>query len=144
VPFQNDVASAYRGLDVVVHASERPEPFGRTIVEAMACGRAVVVARAGGAEELFEDGRSGLGFRPGDAADLARALLTLARDEALRADLARAGRENAVARFGRDRLAAEAFAAYEALVGTQRIAPFRTVDPEGAAIYGTRRNAEDG
>lgn len=143
VPFQNDVASAYQGLDVVVHASERPEPFGRTIVEAMACGRAVVVARAGGAEELFTEGRNGVGFRPGDAADLARVLLELVRDEALRAELARAGRENAVARFGRDRLAPEAFAAYEELVGTRRVAPFRTVDSEGPAIYGTRRDARD-
>jgi hypothetical protein len=34
----------YRALDVVVHASTQPEPFGLTIVEAMACGRAVVAS----------------------------------------------------------------------------------------------------
>ena len=45
---QADPEAVYRALDVVVHASTRPEPFGRVIVEAMACGRAVVVLRGGG------------------------------------------------------------------------------------------------
>ncbi len=52
VPFQNDPAGAYRALDVVVHASTRPEPFGRTIAEAMVCAKPVVAAREGGAAEL--------------------------------------------------------------------------------------------
>ncbi len=37
-----DMPAAYRALDIVVHASTRPEPFGLVIVEAMACGRALV------------------------------------------------------------------------------------------------------
>ncbi len=116
VPFQNDVARVYRGLDIVVHASERPEPFGRTIVEAMASGRAVVVARAGGAVELFSEGRSGLGFEPGDVRDLTRALRTLTRDAELRRALAAEGRADAEARFGRARLAPEIFTAYRELL----------------------------
>ena len=56
-----DPAAALRALDVVVHASTRPEPFGRVIVEGMACGRAVVAVRDGGAAELFEDGLTALG-----------------------------------------------------------------------------------
>ena len=40
---------AIRALDVVVHASTSPEPFGLVIAEAMACGRAVIVSDAGGA-----------------------------------------------------------------------------------------------
>ena len=53
IPFQTDPADVYRMLDVAVHASIRPEPFGLTIVEAMGCGKPVVVAAAGGAAELF-------------------------------------------------------------------------------------------
>src|SRR5262249_31069956 len=52
VPFQAATPPVYRALDVVVHASTRPEPFGLSIVEAMACGRAVIVAAGGGAAEL--------------------------------------------------------------------------------------------
>jgi glycosyltransferase involved in cell wall biosynthesis len=42
----------YRSLDIVVHASTKPEPFGRTIAEAMACGRAVLLSRESGVAEL--------------------------------------------------------------------------------------------
>ena len=67
VPFQTDPADVYRMLDVAVHASTRPEPFGLTIAEAMGCGKPVVVAAAGGAAELFTPGHDGLGHTPGDA-----------------------------------------------------------------------------
>jgi glycosyltransferase involved in cell wall biosynthesis len=117
VPFQSDAARVYRGLDVVVHASDRPEPFGRTIVEGMASGRPVVVARAGGAAELFTEGRSGLGHEPGDARDLARAVLALSSDPTLRARLGENARSEAEARFDRRRLGAEFHAAYGELLG---------------------------
>jgi glycosyltransferase involved in cell wall biosynthesis len=117
VPFQHEPAAAYRGLDVVVHPSERPEPFGRTIVEAMACERAVVAARAGGASELFVEGASALGHTPGDASDLSAAILRLARDEALRARLGHTAREEAAARFDRKRLGPELRAVYGDLLG---------------------------
>jgi glycosyltransferase involved in cell wall biosynthesis len=116
VSFQNDVARVYRGLDVLVHGSERREPFGRTIVEAMASGRAVVVARAGGALELFTEGRTGIGFEPGSVADLTRALRLLVIDEDLRRTLAEEGRRAAELRFGRSRLASEIVGAYRALL----------------------------
>lgn len=117
VPFQRQAAPIYRGLDIVVHPSERPEPFGRTIVEAMATGRPVVVSRAGGAQELFVEGQSALGHRPGDAEDLARALLELLRDETLRTRLGTAARAEAEARFDRRRLGREVTAAYGELLG---------------------------
>ena len=104
---QPEPSDVYRALDVVVHASTRPEPFGRVIVEAMACGRAVVVARTGGASELFEDGVSALGCPPGDPAALAAAIGRLVSDAGLREALGAGGRREAVARFDRSRLAGE-------------------------------------
>src|SRR4051812_6736193 len=71
VPFQARVEAVYRALDVVVHASTRPEPFGLTIAEAMACGRPLVAARAGGAAELFEDEVEALGLPEVSAGALA-------------------------------------------------------------------------
>jgi glycosyltransferase involved in cell wall biosynthesis len=111
VPFQDDIARVYRALDVVVHASTEPEPFGRTIVEAMACERAVVVSRAGGALELFRDGENALGFEPGSGPQLAE---TMARalDPALRARIGSAARAHAVANFGNSRLGAELVEVY--------------------------------
>jgi len=101
----DDPATALRTLDVVVHASIRPEPFGRVIVEAMACGRAVVAVRDGGAAELFENGLNALGCPPRDPEALARVLTHLIDDPVLRCQLGAAGRAAALARFDRNRLA---------------------------------------
>ena len=103
----DDVPAALRALDIVVHASTNPEPFGMVIAEAMAAGRAVVAVRAGGARELFEDGVEGLGHEMGDADDLARQLRRLVEDTALRESLGRTARATAVRRFSAGRMAAE-------------------------------------
>jgi glycosyltransferase involved in cell wall biosynthesis len=115
VPFQREVAPVYRSLDVVVHASTQPEPFGLSVVEAMACGRAVVASDAGGVREIVEPGRTGLLHLPGDPADLAARLRELACDEVLRARLGAAAAAAVPERFGRHRFGAELAAVYARL-----------------------------
>ena len=107
-----DSAAALRALDVVVHASTEPEPFGMVIAEAMACGRAVVVSMAGGAAELIRERIDGLGHAPGDAAQLARCLEELVRDGGHRGRIGRAARESAEQRFDHTRLAGQLAAVY--------------------------------
>jgi glycosyltransferase involved in cell wall biosynthesis len=111
--FLDQPAAAVRSLDIVVHASTQPEPFGLVIAEGMACGRAVIISEAGGARELFEPEINALGHPPGDVARLAERINQLATDENLRARLGAAGRANAVQRFNRDRLATELTGVYE-------------------------------
>jgi glycosyltransferase involved in cell wall biosynthesis len=115
VPFRQDPASVFQSLDIVVHASTRPEPFGLTIAEGMACGRAVVVAAAGGARELFRHGEDALGFPPRDAPALAAAIRTLILDPELRHRLGHGARETAVLRFNNDHLGPEIAEAYASL-----------------------------
>jgi glycosyltransferase involved in cell wall biosynthesis len=100
-------AEAMRSLDVVVHASTKPEPFGLVIPEAMACRRAVIASRAGGASQIFHDGVNALGHTPGDPANLSALILRLARDETLREQLGQAGRATAEQHFDRLRLGDE-------------------------------------
>ncbi len=114
VPFRPDPADVYRMLDVAVHASTRPEPFGLTIAEAMGCGKPVVVAAAGGAAELFTPGHDGLGHVPGDATGLAGAIARLAADPGLRAQLGANARRTAVERFSQERFGREIAALYAA------------------------------
>jgi glycosyltransferase involved in cell wall biosynthesis len=95
-------AAAMRALDIVVHASTEPEPFGLVIAEALACGRAVIVSAAGGAAELVDDGTNAVTVVPGDTAALARAIDRLAGDPVARARLGAAGRASAVRRFDPD------------------------------------------
>jgi glycosyltransferase involved in cell wall biosynthesis len=112
INFQEDVASVYRALDVCVHASTQPEPFGLTIVEAMACGRAVIVSREGGAAEIFTDGENALGFQPRDSASLGAAIVSLASDTDGRARLGERARQTVLERFSRERLSREILAIY--------------------------------
>jgi glycosyltransferase involved in cell wall biosynthesis len=104
VGFQQDTAPVYRALDVVVHASTSPEPFGLVIAEAMMCGRAVVVSAAGGAIEVAgEDGA--LSHAPGDVAGLAQRLEQLVSSADLRSQLGARARTGAADRFSRDHFA---------------------------------------
>jgi glycosyltransferase involved in cell wall biosynthesis len=112
VPFQRQIQDVYRALDIVVHASSRPEPFGRTIAEGMASGKAVVVTRDGGASELFVDGVDAIGVPSRDPAALADALRALIADGHRRAALGHAARATAVRCYSRARLAGEVFGAY--------------------------------
>ncbi len=112
VGFRPDPADVYRALDVVVHASTRPEPFGLTIAEAMACGRAVVVARAGGAVELFTHDEDAVGVEPGWPEVLARVLRDLLADGPRRWRLGDNARRTALCRFSPERLGPQVLAAY--------------------------------
>ena len=99
VPFLDDPVPLYRSLDVVVHASTQPEPFGLTIAEAMACGRAVIVSKSGGAAELFVDGKDAIGVTPGDEESLARAITELVHNDDRRERLGEQARAAAEQRF---------------------------------------------
>jgi glycosyltransferase involved in cell wall biosynthesis len=110
-------ANAMRALDVVVHASTRPEPFGLVIAEAMACGRAVVISAAGGAAELVVAGNDALTHTPGDVASLSQCILRLATNSDLRRQLGINARASACRRFDPDRFAHEMAAVYETARG---------------------------
>ncbi|HEX7174433.1 MAG TPA: glycosyltransferase family 4 protein [Pyrinomonadaceae bacterium] len=110
-----DAGHVMRALDVVVHASTEPEPFGLVIAEAMACGRAVLTSAAGGAAEIVTPGVDALTHTPGDAEELARSIARLASDATLRDALGRAAHASARARFDRTRLAAEWIPIYRGL-----------------------------
>jgi glycosyltransferase involved in cell wall biosynthesis len=118
--FVEDAASAMRALDVVVHASTEPEPFGLVIAEGMACGRAVVASNAGGASELLREGEDALAHAPGDAATLARSIERLACDPNLRLRLGREGVLTARRRFDRGRLAGELLPIYREVLAPAR------------------------
>lgn len=114
--FVEKPASAMRALDIVVHASTEPEPFGLVIAESMACGRAVIAVQAGGAAEIIDDEVTALALRPGDSSHLAACIARLAADPALRARLAQAASASAAARFDSRHLASKLVPLYRGLV----------------------------
>ena len=114
--FVEQPEAAQRSLDVVVHASTSPEPFGLVIAEAMACGRAVIASNAGGAREIFTPGVDALVHAPGNAGDLAARIVELARDPQARQRIGQAGRKTAERRFDRARLATDLVPVYRKVV----------------------------
>ncbi|MBI4198894.1 MAG: glycosyltransferase [Chloroflexi bacterium] len=87
----HDIPEVMSALDVFVHASVIPEPFGLVLIEAMAVGRPVIATAAGGVPEVVAHGETGLLVRPGDVAGQAEAILALLRDPARGRGMGRAG-----------------------------------------------------
>lgn len=110
--FVEDRAGTLRALDIVVHASTEPEPFGLVVAEAMAAGRPLIMTATGGAAELVRPGIDALAHRPGDPASLAAAIRQLVTNPALRAQMGAAAKATALNRFTIDRFGVEMEAAY--------------------------------
>ena len=116
--FVKDAAAALRALDIAVHASTEPEPFGLVIAEAMACGRAVIASAGGGAAEFVNAGTDALTYPPGDSVMLANLMTQLARDADRRRSLGCAAVVTASRRFARERLAYELAPIYRAAIAS--------------------------
>jgi glycosyltransferase involved in cell wall biosynthesis len=120
--FVSDSAAAMRALDIVVHASVAPEPFGLAVAEAFACGRAVIASRGGGILEIIRENHNALAHRPGDACELAAAAARLAADPELRHRLGAAARKTAESSFTRKRLAGDLMRLYQRVTAGQQCA----------------------
>jgi glycosyltransferase involved in cell wall biosynthesis len=114
-----EIPAAMSSLDIVVHESTRPEPFGLVVAEAMATGRPVIASASGGVSELIADGTNALAHQPGDVPGLARAIERLVTDQDLRERLSYEGRRTAEQRFDRRRMGAELAAVYDRLMVRQ-------------------------
>ncbi len=115
--FVTDVRPAYRGADVV--AIPLPVSAGTNIkvMEAMACGRAIVSTPVGCQGLELADGHDLLVADLGE--DFALALNALLRDEGLRSRIAADARLTAERGFGWDSIARDAMNSYERLLETR-------------------------
>ncbi|HYT39891.1 MAG TPA: glycosyltransferase family 4 protein [Acidimicrobiia bacterium] len=105
-------AAVLGGALALLHLIGFDEPFGFSVVEAMACGTPVVAFRRGSMPELIDDG--GTGFLVDDVEQAAGAVRRAG-------GLDRPGlRRMAVKRFGRDRMVDEYLAAYATVLGSGR------------------------
>jgi glycosyltransferase involved in cell wall biosynthesis len=92
---RDDIPEQLHSLDILVHASITPEPFGQVVIEGMSAGLPVVASRGGGPDELIRDKVDGLLYPPGDVPALAKIFRQLADEPELRAQLARAAERRA-------------------------------------------------
>jgi glycosyltransferase involved in cell wall biosynthesis len=112
----DEMPLAYLAADIVVSASIEPEAFGRVAAEAGAMGRPVIATDHGGARETVLPGLSGILTRPGDAEELAQAILRLAAlGTQERAEMGARGRAHIVENFSLERMCADTIALYRKL-----------------------------
>lgn len=105
--FRKDVYDILGAMDVYVHPSVEPEPFGRGIVEAMLLGKPVVASAAGGPLEIVADGDTGFCVESGSAEKLASAVSRFFKDKELAVEMGARGRGRAESRFSLERIVAD-------------------------------------
>lgn len=110
--FREDVWPELASLDVLVHASVIPEPFGTVVLEGMAAGLAVIAADEGGPASVLVDGRTGRLFASRDLDSLAATMRALRDHPDERQRLGEAARA-ALARYHPDAVARELEEVYE-------------------------------
>ena len=119
--FRTDVLGCIKGFDLFVMSSIT-EGLGTSLLDAMACSRAIVATRAGGIPEIVDHGRTGVLVGVRDHASMAREMVTLLRDDDSRRRMGEAGLARVSERFTVERMVAETAAVYERVAGTRRAA----------------------
>ncbi|MEW5744782.1 MAG: glycosyltransferase family 4 protein [Nitrospirota bacterium] len=108
IPYHQYIALLKKAELVVIPLYDTQRSTGQaSFLEAMAFGKAVIVADVVGARDYIENGVSGLLYRPGDAAELRRKMEALLSDKELRERLSRSGYAMIVERFNKQRYVKE-------------------------------------
>jgi glycosyltransferase involved in cell wall biosynthesis len=101
--YRPNVADYVNALEILIHASIEPEPFGRVLLEGMALRKPLVASRGGAVPEIVVDGSTGLLFTPGDHEELARAVGLLLSDPDRIGSMGEAGYQRRIDHFSIDR-----------------------------------------
>jgi glycosyltransferase involved in cell wall biosynthesis len=111
-----DIRTVWARAHIAVLPSRR-EGLPKSLLEAAACGRAIVATDVPGCRVIARDGVNALLVPPDDPAALADAIDVLARDPALRRTFGAAGRRMVEEEFSSARIGAETVALYDKLLG---------------------------
>ena len=97
--FRSDIPRLISVLDVVVHASSEPEPFGLVVIEGMATGKPVIATAAGGVLDIIQNGVNGLLVPCKDSKAMAQAILKIISNPEWAEQIGIAARQRVAERF---------------------------------------------
>jgi glycosyltransferase involved in cell wall biosynthesis len=104
IPHWPDMPALFSAADVSVLPSVWSEPFGRVVIEAMACETPAIASRTGGIREILTGEFAPWLFEPGNAASLAAALSAAVDQRRADAEIGARARAHVRAQFSVDRM----------------------------------------
>ena len=113
-PHLPDMLPFIHAADVVVLPSYYPEGLPRSLLEAMACGKAIVTTDTPGCRDAVDPGVNGILVRSGNIDDLERAMTQMAENPAMVRKMGAASRGMVLSRFSDDHVIDQTFGAYAA------------------------------
>lgn len=116
ISWMDNIAELFCALDVFVSASHT-ESFGLAIVEAMAAGTAVVATATEGAQEIVEDGKTGILVPVRGIDQMAEEITDLLVNQSKRQEIANAAGADVRGRFSLDRMVEETEKIYSQVLG---------------------------
>jgi glycosyltransferase involved in cell wall biosynthesis len=114
---QDDMAKIMAQANIVCLPSNG-EGLPRVLIEAAACGRAMVATDVPGCRDIVRNGQNGFLVPPRNPEALAHAVRTLIDDPALRSKMGACGREMAIREFSEATVIAQMMTIYRQLVGS--------------------------
>jgi glycosyltransferase involved in cell wall biosynthesis len=118
--YREDVPRLISALDVVVHASSKPEPFGIVVIEGMAACKPVIATAAGGVLDIIEDGVNGLLVPCKDTKAMAQAILKIISDRHKADQIGLAAREHVRKKFAVQQQLTAVQNLYDGILGVPR------------------------
>lgn len=114
--WRENMEEVYAHASIVCLPSYYGEGVPKTLIEAAACGRAIVASDMPGCREVVRDGENGYLVPPHNPRAVAEALRRLISDPSRRIQMGIRGREIAVNEFSASRVISETLAVYRSLV----------------------------
>lgn len=111
--FRQDIPQILNAMDIFVHASVEPEPFGRVILEAMVMGKPIVATKPGGPCEIIDDGVTGYLIPMNDHVSMKNAIMKYVKDLNRAKSMGEAAQKAAEAKFSVTRMVGGVEAVYE-------------------------------
>jgi glycosyltransferase involved in cell wall biosynthesis len=114
--FRSDVSQFMKFMDVVVHASITPEPFGMVVIEGMAMAKPVIAAASGGPLDIIENGKTGLLVDPKNINEFADSIIKVLNNPSFAKSLGACGRRRVEQLFTNKKAVADIEKIYDGLI----------------------------
>ncbi len=97
--YRKEIKPYLKDMDIFFIPSNYPDPFPRSVIEAMAYALPVAGFRIGGIAEAFENGKSGFHSEPDDYENMMNNIIKLIDNPDLRSDMGKEARKRVVNNF---------------------------------------------